>query len=143
MLGVVYLISTLLIIFYKNLFLPSEMDVRSRKKLLRFTFILMVLLLGLRHPFESDSSDVTNYYNMFMRAIEGSDFSAYIERYSSIETGYLWLNWISSKLIHWPQAILIIHAIICCYFTLGFINRYSDDLLFTIVCFISFGGLLF
>ena len=143
MLGIVYLASTLLIILYKNIFLPKEMDTVSRKRFLRFAFVVMVLLLGCRYPFAAEASDVENYYKMFERAGVMADFSAYRNRYESVEIGYLLFNWFLAKIISWPQFILFAHAIICCYLTLKFINRYSDDLQQAVGCFVAFGGLMF
>ena len=140
--GLFYLLSILLIIVYRQLFIPEIMDDKAKKKLLRFAFVVIVLMLGCRHPFDTDVSDLTNYYYMFKNAIDYDTWQTYTRLYT-VEQGYLMFNRLLAKVITWPQAIIFMHAIVTCYLTFDFIYRYADDVLLTLICFMSFGAVLF
>ncbi len=140
--GLFYLLSILLIIVYRQFFIPKIMDDKAKKKLLRFAFVVIVLMLGCRHPFDTDVSDLTNYYYMFKNAIDYDTWQTYTKLYT-VEQGYLMFNRLLAKVITWPQAIIFVHAIVTCYLTFDFIYRYADDVLLTLICFLSFGALLF
>lgn len=110
---------------------------RDKKGLLILTFLLLVLLMGCRNAQQYYGSDLNNYYRTFERAINSS-LSEYLKG-SSMELGYLLLNWLWARVIKWPQFIIFFQAAFCCGITLRYIYKYSTDILLSILGFLSLG----
>ena len=60
-----------------------------------------------------------------------------------MEKGYLWLNWLIARVIKWPQFIIFFQSAFCIGVTLRFIYKYSEDVLLSVLGFMSFGLMQF
>jgi transmembrane protein EpsG len=60
-----------------------------------------------------------------------------------METGFLLLNWLIARVIKWPQFIIFFQAAFCIGVTLRFIYKYSEDVLLSVLGFMSFGLMQF
>lgn len=138
MLGVLILCIALLVLLLGNNKLPSS----ENKKVYIITFILLVIVMGCRDANINFGSDLNNYYHLYQLCIESNSFSHILEN-SSMEKGYLYLNWCLSRVFTFPQFIIFFQSIICCGVTLHFIYKYSEDSKVSIIGFMSLGLMQF
>lgn len=133
--------AAIIFLFSKCIFFTSKDVDKSNKNFLIFVFIVLVFILGTRNGQVNYGNDLNNYYRTFERAITLSKEEFFST--SSMEMGYLWINWILARVIKWPQFIIIFQAIFCCGITLRFIYKHTDDVLMSVLGFMSFGILQF
>lgn len=120
----------------------KEDSQKSNRNFLIFAGILLVLFFGCRNAGIDSGSDLNNYYRLFNRAITLDSYNMFSQT-STMETGYLLLNWLIARVIKWPQFIIFFQAAFCIGVTLRFIYKYSEDVLLSVLGFISFGLMQF
>lgn len=130
-----------LLLVSKGYFFNSDSD-RTKRNFLILAGILLVAFFGCRNATINLNSDLNNYYRLFSRAITSESFEAFSAT-STMETGYLWLNWLLARVINWPQFIIFFQAAFCIGVTLRFIYIFSDDVLLSVLSFMSFGLMQF
>lgn len=131
----------LLIIFAKTVFCRNTSRI-TQKKFLIFTGIIIVTIFSIRNAEIDIGSDLNNYYRLYCRAIESSSLVDFLNN-NPFEKGYLFLNWILSRLIKWPQFILFFQSAFCIGITFRFIYRYSNNMLMSVLGFMSLGLMQF
>ena len=115
---------------------------RSKRNFLIFTWILLVAFCGCRNAAFEYGSDLNNYYRLFHRAINSESFEAFFAT-STMEAGFLWLNWLIARVIKWPQFVIFFQAAFCIGVTLRFIYKYSEDVLLSVLGLMSLGLMQF
>lgn len=130
-----------LLLVSKGTFFNNDSD-RAKRNFLIFAGILLVAFFGCRNATIDLGSDLNNYYRLFDRAITSESFEAFSAT-STMETGYLWINWLLARVIKWPQFIIFFQAAFCIGVTLRFIYKYSEDILLSVLGFMSFGLMQF
>lgn len=139
MLGKYILIVAIILIFSK-IVLFNTASRQDEKKILIFTFILLVLVFGCRNgTYVYVSNDLHNYYNYYIKAIAFTDIHLFFDSVPDMEKGYLMINWLLSRVFKWPQFIFFFEAAFCCGITLRFIYKYSQDALLSVLGFMSLG----
>lgn len=117
----------------------SKLDTdKKNKRLLILAFVLLVLLAGCRNAEINLGTDLNNYYRLYARAIKANSWSSFVAS-SSMEYGYLAINWGLSRLIKWPQFILFFQAAVCCGLTLHFIYKHTKNTLMAVLGFMALG----
>lgn len=107
-----------------------------------FVAVYLVFFMGFRDATQHYGTDLNNYYRLYAtcaKAVSPMD----VINSSIMEPGYILLNWLLSKIIPYPQFILIIQATICIGITLRFINKYSVNITLSILIFLALGVFLF
>lgn len=130
-----------LLLVSKVVIFNSDSD-RSKRNFLIFSGILLVAFFGCRNATINMNSDLNNYYRLFSRAITSESFATFSST-STMETGYLLLNWLIARIIKWPQFIIFFQAAFCIGVTLRFIYKFSDEVLLSVLSFMSFGLMQF
>lgn len=113
------------------------------KRILILAFIMLVAVFGCQDVETTGSGDIKAYYATYQQAIESDNLFSFIEDNPYMEKGYLVLTWLLSKIIRWPQFILFFEAAFCCGITLRFIYKYSEEVLLSVLGFMSLGLLGF
>lgn len=139
--GIIFLIAVLLIILARYI-LFSDCSEYSQKKFLIFSGIIIILLFSIRDAEIDIGSDLNNYYRLYCRAIESTSLSVFLNT-NPFEKGYLILNWLLSRVIKWPQFILFFQSAFCIGVTFRYIYKYSQDLLISVLGFMSLGLMQF
>lgn len=142
MLGILMLLIALILIYSKNVLFDSGTR-QDDKKILTLAFIMMVLVFGCRHWKMYSTHDLYNYYTCYEKAIGFDDIYLFVNHTVWMEKGYLALNWLMSRVIQWPQFIFFFEAAFCCGITFRFIYKYSEDVLFSVLSFMSLGMMAF
>ena len=134
------IVTAIILILAKNQIYKYR-SLRNNKKLVIIALICFTVILGVRNGTINYGSDLNNYYRTYQRAINYS----FVDFFSSsiFERGYLWLNWALSRVFKWPQFIIIFQAFFCCGITLRYIYKKSEDVLLSILGFMSLGLLQF
>ena len=130
-----------LLLMSKGVIFNSDSD-SSKRNFLIFSGILLVAFSGCRNATINMNSDLNNYYRLFSRAITSESFATFSST-STMETGYLLLNWLIARIIKWPQFIIFFQAAFCIGVTLRFIYKFSDEVLLSVLSFMSFGLMQF
>ena len=118
--GVLILIVILVIILAKCTIFADD-SANSQKKFLLFSGIIIVLVFSLRNAEINIGSDLNNYYRLYSRAISSSSVREFLNA-NPFEKGYLLINWLLSRIVKWPQFILIFQAAFCIGITLSLIH---------------------
>lgn len=138
MLGTLILSIAIILICSKG-FLFYSGSRQDDKRILTLAFIMLVLVLGCQDVETTGSGDIKAYYTNYQCAIESDSLLSFIEDNPYMENGYLVITWLLSKIIRWPQFILFFEAAFCCGITLRFIYKYSEDVLLSVLGFLSLG----
>lgn len=141
MFGLIILTIAILLIILSEYIHPSKKD-SKKKGVYIIIYILLVLSMGSRDAQMNYGSDLNNYYRLYNLCIESSLFENILNN-SSMEKGYLYLNWILSSIFKWPQFIIFFQAAFCCGATLYFIYKHSTDITLSILGFMSLGLMQF
>ena len=139
--GALMLGIAVLILFSRELIFKENTKEYNRKFLI-FTGILLVAFFGCRNATTNLGSDLNNYYRLFERAIKSDSVRSFLNT-EVMEVGYVLLNWLIARVIKWPQFIIFFQAAFCIGVTLRFIYKYSEDVLLSVLGFISFGLIQF
>ena len=107
-----------------------------------FSGLIIVLVFSARNAETNIGSDLNNYYRLYIRAIQSSSLTEFLNS-NPFEKGYLLINWLLSRIIKWPQFILFFQAAFCIGITFRFIYKHSDDWLMSVLGFMSFGVMQF
>lgn len=139
MLGTLILSAVIILIFCENILFNSGSQ-KDDRRILVLAFIMLLFIFGCRSGYADPGGDVDIYYHYYTEAIECDDLQLYIDSHNDwMESGYLLLNWLFARIIPWPQFILFFEAAFCCGITLRFIYKYSDDVLLSLLGFMSLG----
>ena len=139
MLGKLILSAIIILIFCENILFNSGSR-KDDRRILALAFIMLFFIFGCRYGLADPGSDVDIYYQYYLEAAECDDLQLYIDTHNSwMESGYLVLNWLFARIIQWPQFILFFEAAFCCGITLRFIYKYSDDVVLSLLGFMSLG----
>ena len=136
------IVIVLLLIILAKIVSFRNTSISTQKKFLIFTGIIIVVVFSIRNAEVDIGSDLNNYYRLYCRAIESSSLVDFLNN-NPFEKGYLLLNWILSRLIKWPQFILLFQSAFCISITFRFIYRYSNNMFMSILGFMSFGLMQF
>ncbi len=139
--GIIFLIVVILIVLARYT-LFSDYSEYSQKKFLIFSGVIIILLFSIRNAEIELGSDLNNYYRLYCRAIESTSLTVFLDT-NPFEKGYLVLNWLLSRIIKWPQFILFFQSAFCISVTLRFIYKYSQNLLISVLGFMSLGLMQF
>ena len=139
--GILILGIAIILLLSKEIFFNSDSQ-KANRNFLIFAGILLVAFFGCRNATINYGSDLNNYYRLFDRAITLESFEAFYAT-STMETGFLLLNWLIARVIKWPQFIIFFQAAFCIGVTLRFIYKYSEDVLLSVLGFMSFGLMQF
>lgn len=131
----------IILLLSKEIFFKNDSQ-KANRDFLIFAGILLVAFFGCRNATINLGSDLNNYYRLFDRAITLESFKDFSAT-STMEVGYLWLNWLIARVIKWPQFIIFFQAAFCIGVTLRFIYKYSEDVLLSVLGFMSFGLMQF
>ena len=131
----------ILLLLSREIFFKNDSQ-KANRDFLIFAGILLVAFFGCRNATINQGSDLNNYYRLFSQAITSDSFEIF-SRDSTMEKGYLWLNWLIARVIKWPQFIIFFQAAFCIGVTLRFIYKYSEDVLLSVLGFMSFGLMQF
>ena len=114
---------------------------KAKKNYLVLCGIVLILFMGLRNP-RLGSTDTVNYYNNMLRAISASSWSEYyVEDY--FEGGFQLFVFLLSRVFKHAQALLFITSAIYVFFICFFIYRNSEDLVMSLVMYITLGLMTF
>ena len=114
---------------------------KAKKNYLIICGIVLVLFMGLRNP-RLGSTDTLNYYNNMRRAISAGSWSEYyIENY--VESGFQMFVFLLSRVFKYAQALLFITSAIYVFCICFFIYRNSEDLVMSLVMYITLGLMTF
>ena len=142
MLGrLVLLIIFILFCFREFLFFSGSRQ--DDKRILILALALLVLVFGCQDVKTTGSGDVKVYYDTYEQAIENANVFSYIEDVPYMENGYLIITWLLARIFRWPQFILFFEAFFCFGITFRFIYNYSEDVLLSIMGFMSLGTMGF
>lgn len=133
-------ISAVILILLKNQVYKHK-TLNDNRKIVVIACVCIAIILGARSGVASYGTDLNNYYRAYQRAIEYSFVDFFSS--SSFEKGYLWLNWLLSRVFKWPQFIILFQAFVCCGITLRYIYKKCGDVLLSILGFMSLGLLQF
>ena len=136
------IVIVLLLIILAKIVSFRNTSISTQKKFLIFTGIIIVVVFSIRNAEVDIGSDLNNYYRLYCRAIESSSLVDFLKN-NPFEKGYLLLNWILSRLIKWPQFILLFQSAFCISITFRFIYRYSNNMFMSVLGFMSFGLMQF
>lgn len=142
MLGKLIFSIAIILMFFKWMLFNSGSR-KDDKRILTAAFIMLVLIMGSRAVESTNSVDVEAYYSTYETAIDDDSLLLFVNFNPSMEKGYLALTWLLAKIIRWPQFILFFEAAFCCGITLRFIYKYSEDVVLSILGFMSLGILGF
>lgn len=142
MLGKLILLITVILICCKK-FLLNTGSRQDEKRILILAFIMLFFTFGCQDVATTGSGDIKDYYETYEQAIESSSLFSYIEEETYMDNGYLVIMWLLSRIIRWPQFVLFFEAAFCLGITLRFIYKYSEDVLLSIMGFMSFGTMGF
>ncbi len=131
----------IILLLSKEIFFKSDSQ-KAKRNFLIFAGILLVAFFGCRNATINYGSDLNNYYRLFSQAISSDSFDKFSSQ-STMETGYLLLNWLIARVIKWPQFIIFFQAAFCIGVTFRFIYKYSEDVLLSVLGFMSFGVMQF
>lgn len=139
--GILILGIAIILFLSKELVFRSDSQ-KSNRDFLIFAGILLIAFFGCRNATIDYGNDLNNYYRLFSQAIDANSFEKFSHN-SIMEDGYLWLNWLLSRVVKWPQFIVFFQAAFCIGVTLRFIYKYSEDVLLSVFGFMSFGLMQF
>lgn len=139
--GIVILIAAIVMILVREFVFKGE-NPKVQKKFLIFSGLILIIIFALRNGKVNYGTDLNNYYRLFYEAIVSDSFSTFSEK-TTYETGYLILNWCISRIIKWPQFIIVFQGVFCIGITFRFIYKHSNDPLVSVLAFMSFGVMQF
>lgn len=140
--GTIMFSAAVIFLVVKNIIFKDYLD-KTQRGFLLFSGIVLIFIFGMRNGSINYGTDLNNYYRLFSRAIEANSFAEFSATGFTYEKGYLFLNWVLSRIIKWPQFIIIFQASICIGITLRFIHKHSNDILISLLGFMSFGLMQF
>lgn len=115
---------------------------QKRRQICLFVAVYLVFFMGFRDATQHYGTDLNNYYRLYESCAKASNPMDIINS-SIMEPGYILLNWLLSKIIPYPQFILIIQATICIGISLRFINKFSVNIILSLLIFLALGVFLF
>lgn len=135
------LVWTITIVLIAFAGIPSLANQKQKRRFLWSVAIILIFIMGSRNATASYGSDINNYYRLYQQAIE-LDWDGLI-RISTMEKGYLAINFILSKIIQWPQFILYAQAAFCVITSLWFVRKNTDNVYLGTMFFVCFGSFQF
>lgn len=131
--------------FFKDL----NIDKKQKKYFLIISGIALVLFLGLRDKYIG-SADTYNYYSLFEYAISKSTWSAfrsykgtYMSGFKETEIGFQIFVWLLSRVTSNGQVIIVVTALIYTVSLMIYIYHNSDDVVLSVVMYITLGIMFF
>nr|WP_305181935.1 EpsG family protein [uncultured Schaedlerella sp.] len=135
-----YILLVAIILILSKAFLFNSGSRKDEKRIIILTFILLIFVFGCRNgTYVYVSEDLHNYYNYYIKAIRSNNLVLFFSSTPDTERGYLMINWLLSRIVKWPQFIFFFEAAFCCGVTLRFIYKYSQNVLFAVLGFMSLG----
>lgn len=136
-----YMASPILIYIIMNLVVPDKLlsDKNTKKWFLIICGIVMVLMIGLRHP-DNGSGDTRYYYKnwSYMSTVAISDLKRVLAAID-MEKGYLVCVWILSHIFPHPQMALVLSGIFFAISICHFVYKNSDDVVMPLLVFNCLG----
>lgn len=114
---------------------------QTRKKFLIICGIFLFLFMALRSKYLG-STDTLNYFNMMKRAIPCSSFKEYYDA-DGVEAGFQLFTYFLSRILRFPQTIIIVSSAIYTISICYTVYRNSDDPVFSMTMYITLGLMVF
>lgn len=131
--------------FFKDL----NIDKKQKKYFLIISGIALVVFLGLRDKYIG-SADTYNYYSFFEYAKSKSTWSAfrsykgtYMSGFKETEIGFQIFVWLLSRVTSNGQVIIVVTALIYTVSLIIYIYHNSDDVVLSVVMYITLGIMFF
>ena len=144
-----YILVSFLPLLVGCFFKDVNIDKKQKKYFLIITGIAMVLFLGLRDK-HIGSGDTYSYFGLFEAAISKSTwhgFTSYLSRYMPAfkekEVGFQIFVWLLSRVTSNGQAIIAVTAFIYIASLMRYIYHNSDDVVLSIIMYITLGLMFF
>lgn len=135
----VWLSMLLLIVFSGTVI--NTYSPRGQKRFLVFSAFILIVVLGSRNAAINYGSDLNNYYRLYAGAME-LDWKHLIQA-STMETGYLFVNYILAHIVKWNQFIIYAQAAFCIGSSMYFIRRNTTNVYHAVIYFICLGPFQF
>ena len=129
-------------IFFRGLSSPDKVEqVRAKKAFLIICGMMLFLFIGLRNP-SIGSRDTVMYQNAMKSAISYESWDQYYNP-EGREIGFQFFVFCLSRLFSNPQVLLVVTAAIFSVSVCVFIYRNSEDVVLSLVLYITVGGMTF
>ncbi len=137
------LLPLVLYIPFEKGFKNTDLAVQNKSKIkyLIFCGAALFLFMALRNP-ALGSTDTVNYYNNMKKAISADTWGEYY-REDYVEKGFQIFVFALSRVFHHPQMLLVVTSAIFVFSICFFIYHNSDDIVFSLVMYISLGLMTF
>lgn len=133
-------ISMLLLIVLSGAFINTYSP-KGQKRFLVFSAFILIVVLGSRNAAINHGSDLNNYYRLYAGAME-LDWKHLVQT-STMETGYLFINFILAKIVKWNQFIIYAQAAFCIGSSMYFIRKNTTNVYHAVIYFICLGPFQF
>lgn len=144
-----YILLSFLPLLVSCFFKDINIDKKQKKYFLIISGVALVLFLGLRDK-HIGSTDTYNYYSLFKATISKStwhEFSSYMSKYRTgfkeKEIGFQIFVWLLSRVTSNGQAIIVVTAFIYTASLMRYIYHNSDDVVLSVVMYITLGIMFF
>ena len=114
---------------------------KARKTVLVLSGILIYLFMALRDP-SIGSGDTLVYTDVMKRAVRAETWNQFYGSYD-MEIGFQFFVFVLSRVFSSPQVLLVVTAAFFSYSICCFIYRNSDDVVLSLVMFITICGMTF
>lgn len=137
----VFICLSLLPLLVSCFFKDVNFDKKQKKSFLIITGIALILFLGLRNKYLG-STDTYNYYSFFEYALTRHNWSSFYP-HSDFEIGFQMFVWLLSRVTSNAQILLLVTAFIYIASLMRYIYHNSDDVVLSVVMYITLGLMFF